>query len=135
MKRLQRIALPVVLFALIGTSALAQDAPPAGPFRTVHLFAMTSDADVAVLQAALEDANAVVTRAGYPDVRYRLYKVAGTQAGPHNYLMESSWPSGEAYDKVHKSEAWTAAWKRHPKVESLLKGEVYNRYVEVPSKR
>ena len=135
MKQSKRIALLLVLSAVLGTIVLAQEAPPKEPFRTVHLVALASAAEAAVLQAALEDVNAVMAQAGHPDVRYRLYKVVGEQAGPYNYLWESSWPGGEAYDKVHKSQEFIAVWKKHPEVETLMKNEVYNRYVEVPTKR
>jgi hypothetical protein len=80
--------------------------------------------------------NAVVAKAGHPDVRYRLYKVVGKQSGNYNYLWESTWPSGDVYDKVHKSAGWESAMKRHPQADDLMKGEVYNRYVEVaPAKK
>jgi len=43
------------------------------------------------------------TSAGLREKRYRLYKVAGKQAGTYNHLLESSWPGGEVYDRIHKS--------------------------------
>jgi len=121
--------------AFAGTAA-AQEAPPKEPFKAVHLVNITSPADVAALQATIDDLNAVVTKAGLRETRYRLYKVAGKQAGTYNYLLESSWPGGEVYDRIHKSAEWMAAATKHPEFERITKGEVYNRYVEVqPTRR
>ena len=61
----------------------AQEAPPREPFKAVHLVNITSPADVAPLQATIADLNAAVASAGLRETRYRLYKVAGKQAGSH----------------------------------------------------
>jgi hypothetical protein len=136
MRQAKWFVLPVALCAALGTAVLAQEAPPKEAFKAVHLVTLTSEADVASLLGALDDMNAAVAKAGFPDIRYRLYKVTGKQAGSYNYLWESSWPGGAVYDKVHKNEAWVAATKKHPEMEALMKDEVYNRYVEVsPAKR
>lgn len=127
------LALSVALCATLASTVLAQEAPPKEAFKAVHLVTLKSAADVASLQAALDDLNAAVAEAGYPDVRYRLYKVVGKQAGDYSHLWESSWPGGAVYDKVHKSAEWQAAAKKHPEMAALMKSEVYNRYVEVPS--
>ena len=121
------------LVAAFGPTVRAQEAPPKEPFKAVHLVNLKSAADVAALQAALADINKVVANAGYPGVRYRLYKVIGKQAGAYAYLWESSWPGGEVYERVHKTAEWSASAKRHPEVEALMKDEIYNRYIEVPS--
>lgn len=126
-------ALCLALSATLATTVLAQEAPPKEAFKAVHLVTLQSAADVAALQAALDDVNAAVAKAGYPSIRYRLYRVVGKQAGNHSHLWESSWPGGEVYDKVHESAEWQAAVKRHPGIAALRKGEVYNRYVEVPA--
>jgi hypothetical protein len=123
------LALLVVVPAV---RAHAQEPAPKEAFKAVHLVTLTS-ADVATLLAALADINAAVAKAGHPEVRYRLYSVVGKQAGSHNYMWESSWPSGAVYDKVHQSPAWQAATKKHPQMEQLMKNEIYNRYVEVTS--
>ncbi|PYR88312.1 MAG: hypothetical protein DMF84_28705 [Acidobacteria bacterium] len=126
----------LVLIAAFAVTALAQDAPPKEPFKTVHLVNITSPADVAAMQETIADLNAVVAKAGYSDTRYRLFKVTGTQAGTYNYLLESSWPGGEAYDQVHRSPEWLAAAQKHPDFPRITKDQVYNRYVEVlPTKR
>jgi hypothetical protein len=133
MKYVRSLILHLLLIAAFGTPVLAQDAPPKEAFKTVHLVNLRSPADVAALQAAIADMNKVVANAGHPDVRYRLYKVIGKQAGPYGYLWESSWPGGEAYDRVHKHPEWIASSKKHPELDVLMKDEVYNRYVEVPA--
>lgn len=121
-----------MLLAFPITAARAQEAPASpGPFKSVHLLKLT-DAKVATLQAALADLNAATTKAGYPEAQYRLYKVSGKQSGTFNYLFESSWPSGEAYQKVHTDPDWLAVAKKHPEIDALRKGELYNHYVEVP---
>ena len=131
MKHARRLIPHLFLIAAFGAMVLAQDAPPKGPFKTVHLTNLKSPADVAALQAAIADMNKVVANAGYRDVRYRLYKATGQQAGAYGYLWESSWPSGDAYDKVHKSAEWTASTQKHPELDALMKDDIYNRYVEV----
>jgi hypothetical protein len=133
MKHVRRLIPHLFLIAAFGAMVLAQDAPPKGPFKTVHLTNLKSAADVTALQTAIADMNQVVANAGYRDVRYRLYKVTGQQAGAHAYLWESSWPSGDAYDKVHKSAEWAASTQKHPELDALMKDDIYNRYVEIPT--
>lgn len=120
-----------VLFAALGASVLAQEPVPKEAFRSVHLVTLRSAADEAAVLAAFAEINAAVAEAGYPEIRYRLYKVTGEQSGNHNYLWESSWPGGAVYDKVHKHPKYEAAVKKHPAVDTLRKREIYNRYVEV----
>jgi len=136
MKPSMKLALSVLLSGVLGGTVLAQqEAPPKEPFKAVHLVAFDSAADVAALQAALQDINAAVAKAGHPEIRYRLYKVVGKQIGSYNYLWESSWPGGDVYSKVHQSAEWQAATKKHPEMDALMKNEVYNRYVEVTSEK
>jgi hypothetical protein len=131
MNRVTSLILPFVLVGAFGTAVRSQEAPPKEPFKTVHLANLKSAADVAALQAAIADMNKVVADAGHRDIRYRLYKVTGKQAGPHGYLWESSWPSGDAYDKIHQSAAWMSSMQKHPQLDAIMKDELYNRYVEV----
>jgi hypothetical protein len=136
MRLCRGIALAFALSAVLATAAFAQEAPPQGPFKAVHLVGLKSPAEVAQLQAALDEMNQAVAAAGFSNIRYRLYKVVGKQNGNYNYLWESSWPSGDVYTKVHKSDDWLAATKKHPEIDALMKDEIYNRYVEVmPAKK
>jgi hypothetical protein len=126
-----RLVLPwLIALAVSGAATQVQEPPPTGPFKAVHLVSLT-DAEVAALQDAIAELNAVVAKAGHPDVRYRLYKVVGKQAGDFNYLWESTWPSGAVYQKVHDSPEWAATVKKQSAIDALMKKEVYNRYVEV----
>jgi hypothetical protein len=120
----------IVLFTISTALAQTQDATPKGAFKAVHLVNLKTPADVATLQAAIADMNTAVAKAGAKDVRYRLYKVTGTQAGIQAYMWESSWPSGEVYDKVHKSAEWLAATTKHP-LDAVATDQIYNRYIEV----
>lgn len=131
MRHVRSLVPQLFLLATFGATVLAQDPPPKEAFKAVHLVNLKSPADVAALQASLADINKVVANAGYRDVRYRLYKVIGKQAGAYAYLWESSWPGGEVYAKVHQSAEWSAASKKHPELDVLMKDEIYNRYVEV----
>ena len=135
MSHVRSLALIAAVLLVMSVPVSAQDPPPAGAFRAIHLVNLTPP-QVALLQAWMTDINAVIDRAGHKDIRYRLYKVTGKQAGPYEYMWESVWPSGEAYRKVHENPGWTTVAEKHPEVNALLKDEIYNRYVEVmPEKR
>ena len=125
----------VVACAALATTLAAQNAPPPkGPFKTVHLLNLKSDAEVAALQRSIAEQNAVVEKLGVRNTKYRLYKVSGQQAGTFAYLMESTWSGAEAYEKVHSSPDWAAVAKKHPELDTAMKEQQYNRYVEVSSK-
>lgn len=133
--RRRSLTLAAVALAILVISPAAQEAPPTQAFKAVHLTNLTPQ-QVTALQAWMADMNAVIAKAGHPDVRYRLYKITGKQAGKYEYMWESSWPSGDVYKKVHDSPEWTAVVQRHPGLDGLLQDEIYNRYVEVlPDKR
>jgi hypothetical protein len=134
MTHLRSLAVVVAVLMVTCVPVAAQDPPPAGAFRAVHLVNLTPQ-QVSVLQAWMADMNATIAKAGHKDVRYRLYKVTGKQAGPYEYMWESSWPSGEVYRKIHENPSWKAVGSRHPEVGAVLKEEIYNRYVEVTEKR
>ena len=107
----------------------SQQRPPATPFQTVHLL-VVRQGEEKKLVAAMADYNVAIAKVCSPCV-YRLWKVEGAQSGPFNYLWISSWPGPEVYEKVHESTEYAAASNRHPELEEVLKGQVYNRYVEV----
>ncbi|MBA3295624.1 MAG: hypothetical protein H0U19_01705 [Acidobacteria bacterium] len=132
MRRINVMFLLVLLVAVLGAGPRAQEPAPKEAFKAVHLVTLTST-DLATLLTALADMNAAIADAGHPEIRYRLYKVVGKQAGNYDYMWESSWPSGAVYDQVHKSPAFQAATKKHPEMDRLMKNETYNRYVEVTS--
>ena len=63
----------------------------------------------ATLTAALAEINAAVAKAGHAEIRYRVYKVTGKQAGNYNYMWEAAFPSGAVYDSAHQNPAFQAA--------------------------
>src|SRR6266849_5344522 len=77
-----RVALFLSLVSLILTmGAVAQEQPPEGPFKAVHLVTLDA-AQEAKLTSTIAQFNAAIAKAGYPNAQYRLYKVAGKAAGP-----------------------------------------------------
>ena len=135
MKRAHSMLVLLGVMTILGTAPSSQQAAPREAFKAVHLVSLTAD-DVTTLLSAISDVNAVLASAGHPEIRYRLYKVVGQQAGDHAYMWESSWPSGAVYDDIHKNPEFLAAVKKHPIIERSRTSEVYNRYVEVtPSNR
>lgn len=135
--RRRSLILAAIVLGIVVISAAAQQAPPAPPapaFKAVHLSNLTPP-QVAALQAWMADMNAVIAKAGHADIRYRLYKVTGTQAGKYEYMWESSWPGGDVYTKIHDSPDWKAVAERHPGLEALMQDEIYNRYVEVAAEK
>lgn len=135
MTHLRSLALVFVLAVMAVASATAQENPPTGAFKAVHLVNFTPE-QVAVVHAWMTDINSVLEKAGHRDIRYRLYKVIGKQAGKYEFMWESSWPSGDVYTKVHNSPEWKGLADKHAAMDALMKDEIYNRYVEVvPEKR
>jgi hypothetical protein len=119
--------------AIAALPAVAQnsDVPPDQPFQTVHLINMPSPEAEKTMLAAVTDLNAAIAKAGCPKCIYHLWKVTGTQAGKFNYLWNSNWPGRDVYVKVHNSDAYQAATKKHEAIEKFMESQVYNRYVEV----
>lgn len=134
MRCVRCVTFAALLLVIAVTSAAAQEAPPAGAFRAIHLVNLTPP-QVAVLQAWMADMNTAIDKMGHKDVRYLLYKVTGKQAGQYEYMWESVWPSGAVYAKIHDDPGWRAVGARHPGVTALLKDEIYNRYIEITEKR
>jgi hypothetical protein len=119
--------------AVVLGCAVAQndDPPPLKPFQTVHLINLASPDVEKKFSAALADMNEAIAKAGCKNCVYHLWKVAGSQAGPFNYLWISSWPARDVYEKIHSSAPYQAALAKHPEIDEVQKTQVYNRYVEV----
>jgi hypothetical protein len=131
MRHLRSFALAAALVATTGSTPAAQEPTPAGAFKAVHLVSLTPQ-QVAALLSWMADMNAAIAKAGHKDVRYRLYKVTGKQAGKYEFMWESSWPSGDVYAKIHNRPEWKSIADKHSAgLSDLLKDEIYNRYVEV----
>jgi hypothetical protein len=102
MSHFRSVALAAALLVMTVGAVTPQEPTPCGAFKAVHLVNLTPQ-QVAALQAWMADMNAAIDKTGHKDIRYRLYKVIGKQAGRYEHMWESSWPSGEAYDKIHSS--------------------------------
>lgn len=127
------VASVVLLMAGLSTGRALAEGPS---MKTVHLFNLASAAAEADLLGALDEMNQAIAKAGYPQVRYRVWKVQGDQQGTNAYLWESTWPDKATYAKVHASEPYKRAFERvHAAIEGSVKGQVYNRYVELPVAR
>ena len=121
------IACALMLAAAFAAERQARAAGPA--FKTVHLLNVTDQAKFLV---AITDFNRELSTIGQSRVRYRVWKIDGKQAGPHQYLWESTWPDRATYDAVHKHPAWErAAQKSREMLEPVLKDHVYNQYLEL----
>ncbi len=124
---------------LIGAAAFATGFATAstaekGPaIKSVHLLNLPSDVSEADVAEALGKLNVAVAEAGYPEAGYRLWKVTGEQSGEYAYLWEGVWPSQDEYDVIHSGESWQAAFEAEV-FEALRWQQVYNRYVEIPSR-
>jgi hypothetical protein len=130
-----RVALILSLISLILTmGAVAQDQPPEGPFKTVHLVTLDA-AQEAKLTGTLAQFNAAIAKAGYPNAQYRLYKIAGKQQGPYSHLWEASWSGRAEYEKIHNLPVYQEASSLLKDLNAFMNDEAYNRFVEIPTKR
>jgi hypothetical protein len=75
--------------------------------------------DNARFHSRLAEINAAVAKAGHAEIRYRVHKVTGKQAGNYNYMWEAAFPSGAVYDSVHQNPAFRAAIQKHPEFDRL----------------
>lgn len=104
----------------------------AGPgLMTMHLTTLPPDKEQEFL-SVLNEYNQLFSKLGYPNVRYRLWKVSGKQAGEYAHMWQSFWPSRAVYDKVHENEAYKKLAEKYRAFgEATVKAEVYNHYVEL----
>jgi hypothetical protein len=97
--RLTLVAVPALAIA---PSLFAQNAQvPEGPFKSVHLVSLDT-AQEAKLTRTIGEVNRALSKAGYPNLRYRVYKVSGEQKGPYTHIWEASWSGRAEYEKVHQ---------------------------------
>jgi len=110
-----------------GRVALGAADPPKTPaYKTVHVFTPGSVHDEKLLFALLQEFNAVVARLGAPGVRYRLWKAVGTDGDKAELMYESSWPSRDVYDRIHKEKEYRALLEKYlPFLRQVLKNEAY----------
>jgi hypothetical protein len=120
-----------VLFASLASLVASQQRPPEAPFQAVHMLTVRQADEEKKLLAAMDDLNSAISKGGCPACIYHLWKLYGDQAGPFNYLWVSNWPGRAIYEKVHLTTEYVAATQRHPEIQAIIGGQIYNRYVEV----
>jgi hypothetical protein len=128
MKKHLAVLLSVIILPLgSATAFLSAAAPPKEPaYKTVHMFTPGSIHDEKLLLSLLEEFNATVARLGAPGVRYRLWRAVGTEGDKAELMYESTWPSREVYDRVHKEKEYVSLLQKYlPFLRQVLKGEVY----------
>ena len=128
MKR-NRAVLAAILLLGFGPGSIvfgASDPPKTPAFKTVHVFTPGSVHDEKLLFSLLQEFNATVARLGAPGVRYRLWKAVGADGEKTELMYESTWPSREVYDRIHKEKEFMALLEKYlPYLRQVLKGEVY----------
>jgi len=126
-KKLAAVAAVVIAGWGWGAADLGAADPPKTPaYKTVHVFTPGSIHDEKLLFALLQEFNAVFARLGSPGVRYRLWKAVGTEGDKAELMYESSWPSREVYDRIHKEKEYRALLEKYlPFLRQVLKNEVY----------
>jgi hypothetical protein len=118
---------------LLTIRMVAQEGLPEGPFKTIHLVTLDA-AQEAKLSRSLAQFNRALAKAGYPNAQYRLYKVHGNQQGQYSHLWEASWSGRAEYEKIHNLPAYQDASALLKELAPFMDKEVYNRFVEIPTK-
>lgn len=119
-----------IAFAGLAAPAVSQQPPPETPFQAVHMLMIQQTGEEKKLLAAMEDINSAIAK-GCPACTYHLWKVYGDQSGPFNYMWASNWPGRAIYEKVHLTTEYIDAMQRHPELQTIIDGQIYNRFVEV----
>lgn len=93
--------------------------------KSLHLFELPEGVSEDELSNFLKDMNEAISKEGYPDAGYHLYKIT-TKDDKFAYFMEGVWPDSEAYDKIHESQGWKAmAEKGKAMIEKIQARELY----------
>jgi hypothetical protein len=125
---------PALLFAGLSSVAVSQppqDPPPNQPFRAVHMMTLTPTQAKEYI-GAVQDFNSAIVKQGCPACVYHVFKVTGQMEGKYNYMQFSDWPGSAVYTKIHNSDDFKAAGKRHGAIlDEMFKTALYNRFVEV----
>lgn len=125
------LALAALAFTTGYTTGRSIEAGPA--LKSLHLLrglpAGMSESDLA---ESLGKVNAAIAQEGHHMAGYRLWKVVGDLEGEFTYVWEGVWPSQDAYDAIHDSEAYRMAGEDFD-YESFWPLQVYNRYEEIPT--
>jgi quinol monooxygenase YgiN len=112
------------------TEAPEATEPASGPsLLALHLYNPASDDAHQQFLTGLGELSAAVASVGHPETRYRVWKVAGEQAGDHGHLFGSVWADRATYDAVHEHDDYKAVMaKLEDSGLEALEGEIYNKY-------
>ena len=132
MRLKKKIVASVVLTLFMLAPVLNAGSSGGAAFRTIHQFNLTTIREETRLLVVLDEFNQLFSKLGFPDVKYRLWRIQEGGLGQLTYLYDSIWPDRAAYDKVHQDSAYKTLLEKHlPFVQQVLKDEVYCKYVEL----
>lgn len=77
-------------------------------FVSLHLFNLSNESDETDFIAIIDEFNQVCKDLGYGNIQYKISKLKDGYDSEKQYIMQSTWPSQEVYDKVHNSEKYLA---------------------------
>ena len=101
-------------------------------FKTLHFFNLRSKYTENEMQVILERFNTLFDKLGYPDCRYRIWKITEGKDQP-DYLWESNWTSRSVYDEIHKNEEFRKLLREDfIGLRMKFKDHSYYRYSELP---
>ena len=128
------LLLAMVFISGCGSVSESSAAPA---LKSHHLFNFPDGMTEEEMVGALREVNRAIANAGHPNAGYRLWKVAGEQAGEYGYLWEGVWPDQATYDVIHENESLSIAWDKAveglPLFEDIMNNQVYNRFIEIPT--
>ena len=97
--------------------------------KSVTLCDLPEGTSVEDVKASLEKVNAAIASIGYPGSGYSFYQVGDQEVDQYRFMVEGSWPSEQAYDKIHDSEEWKAATSEDSEMwDEILKDRLYRRF-------
>ena len=93
--------------------------------KSLHLFKLPDGVSEKQLHDFLKEMNAAISKEGYPQAGYHLYKISD-ENDRYTYFMEGVWPNQAVYDKIHESAGWKAmAEKGKAMIEKIQANELY----------
>ena len=119
------------LVAMASLAFAIQEGTNQAGFTTAHYFNL-EPSDEAKLLTFMQDFNQLFTKLGYPNVKYRLWRITNDTTAQRSYRWDAVWPNRAAYDKVHQDESYKKLLEKHrPAFDALVKDHLYYRLVEV----
>ena len=90
MKLSRRLVMIAPFLALVFLTSPAHSQKAHGlAYKSIHLMKLTSSNAEASLLQKLAEANKLYVRLGYPNIRYRVWKISGEQSGTFTHIWES----------------------------------------------